>query len=114
PPSVAQLLQVASQIDGDEPPYWSRWTRDYDYLYVLFTDARSANPDPDHLVPLYAGDRFVLYQVTGPQAGRSGGTQAEPAAVQAEVVSAATPDASSKAKPIAIMRRRAAARDPDL
>jgi hypothetical protein len=113
PPSVAQLLQVASQTDGDEPPYWSRWTRDYDYLYVLFTDANYANPDPDHLVPLYAGDRFVLYQVTGPQAGRGGGSQAEPPAVQAEVMSAATPDVSSKAKPIAIMRRRTAARDPD-
>jgi hypothetical protein len=113
PPSVNQLLQVASQTDGDEPPYWSRWTRDYDYLYVLFTDASSANPDPNHLVPLYAGDRFMLYQVTGPQAGRSGGSQAEPAVVQAEAVSAATPDASSK-KPMAIMRRRTAARDPDL
>jgi hypothetical protein len=114
PPSVAQLLQVASQTDGDEPPYWSRWTRDYDYLYVLFTDANYTNPDPDHLVPLYAGDRFVLYQVTGPQAGRAGGSPAEPSAAEAAVVSAATPDTSSKAKPIAIMRRRAVARDPDL
>jgi hypothetical protein len=114
PPSVAQLLQVASQTDGDEPPYWSRWTRDYDYLYVLFTDANYTNPDPDHLVPLYAGDRFVLYQVTGPQAARAGGSQAEPPAVQAAaaIASAPTQDTSSKEKPIARTRGRPA-RDLD-
>jgi hypothetical protein len=67
PPSVKQLLQTASQIDGDEPPYWSHWSRDYDYLYVLFTDASYANPDPMQLEPLYAGDRFVLYRINGPQ-----------------------------------------------
>jgi hypothetical protein len=60
-------LQTASQIDGDEPPYWSRWSRDYDYLYVLFTDANYANPDPMRLDPLHAGDRFVLYRINGPQ-----------------------------------------------
>jgi hypothetical protein len=114
PPSVAQLLQVASQIDGDEPPYWSRWTRDYDYLYVLFTDANYTNPDPDHLVPLYAGDRFVLYQVTGPQAARVGGSRAESAAVQvaSAPASAPTQDTSSKEKPVAMTRRRPA-RDLD-
>jgi hypothetical protein len=62
---------------------------------------------------LYAGDRFVLYQVTGPQAGRAGGLRAEPPAAQAEVVSAATPDASSK-RSITIMRRRTVARDLDV
>jgi hypothetical protein len=67
PPSVKQLLQTAQQIDGDEPPYWSRWSRDYDYLYVLFTDANYTNPDPLRLEPLYAGDRFVLYRINGPQ-----------------------------------------------
>jgi hypothetical protein len=64
---VKQLLETASQIDGDEPPYWSRWSRDYDYLYVLFTDANYAIPDPMRLEPLYAGDRFVLYRINGPQ-----------------------------------------------
>src|SRR5262247_2485827 len=65
PPSVNQLLQTASRIDGDEPPYWSHWSRDYDYLYVLFTYANYANPDPMRLEPLYAGNRFVLYQING-------------------------------------------------
>jgi hypothetical protein len=67
PPSVKQLLQTAEQTDGDEPPYWSRWTRDFDYLYVLFTDTNYANPEPTRLAPVYAGNRFVLYQITGPQ-----------------------------------------------
>jgi hypothetical protein len=67
PPSVKQLLQTAEQTDGDEPPYWSRWTRDFDYLYVLFTDTSYANPEPTRLAPVHAGNRFVLYQITGPQ-----------------------------------------------
>ena len=77
PPSVKQLLKSAEQIDGDEPPYWSRWTRDFGYLYVLFTDSNYANPDPTRLVPLYAGTRFVLYQITGPQVARAAASRAE-------------------------------------
>jgi hypothetical protein len=67
PPSVKQLLRTAEQTDGEEPPYWSRWTRDFDYLYVLFTDTNYANPEPTRLAPVYAGNRFVLYQITGPR-----------------------------------------------
>ena len=33
PPSVRQLLQPTIQTDDDEPPYWSNWNADFDYLY---------------------------------------------------------------------------------
>jgi hypothetical protein len=63
PPSVAQLLQVADKDEGERARYWERWTADHDYLYVLFTNADFQNPDSVHLTPVYAGERFVLYQI---------------------------------------------------
>jgi hypothetical protein len=63
PPSVSQLLQAAEQPGGSS--YWGRWTADFDYLYVLFTDADYTNPDPTRLTPIYAGTRFILYQING-------------------------------------------------
>ncbi|HMH63406.1 MAG TPA: hypothetical protein VK561_19280, partial [Bradyrhizobium sp.] len=53
--------------------YWRRWTSDYDYLYVLFTDPDYENPDPARLTPIYAGERFMLYRINPHpiQAGRS-------------------------------------------
>src|SRR6266853_1509153 len=38
PPSIRQLLSSAELTDWDDPPYWARWTTEYDYLYILFTD----------------------------------------------------------------------------
>jgi hypothetical protein len=68
PPSIAQLLSHTEPADwNDDPPYWSRWTTDYDYLYILFTDRDYANPDPTRLTPVFAGNRFVLYQINGAQ-----------------------------------------------
>src|SRR5215471_11566016 len=67
PPSIRQLLSSAELTDWDDPPYWARWTTDYDYLYILFTDRDYANPDPTRLIPVFAGNRFVLYQINGPQ-----------------------------------------------
>jgi len=67
PPSIRQLLSSAEPTDWDDPPYWARWTTDYDYLYILFTDRDYANPDPTRLTPVFAGNRFVLYQINGPQ-----------------------------------------------
>src|SRR6266568_1294289 len=67
PPSIRQLLSSAELTDWDDPPYWARWTTDYDYLYILFTDRDYANPDPTRLTPVFAGNRFVLYQINGPQ-----------------------------------------------
>ncbi|MFL6834805.1 MAG: hypothetical protein ACJ8F0_19665 [Xanthobacteraceae bacterium] len=68
PPSIRQLLSHTEPADwDDDPPYWSQWTTDYDYLYILFTDRGYANPDPTRLTPVFAGNRFVLYQINGTQ-----------------------------------------------
>jgi hypothetical protein len=68
PPSIRQLLSHTEPMDwDDDPPYWSRWTTDFDYLYILFTDRDYANPDPTRLTPVFAGNRFVLYQINGTQ-----------------------------------------------
>src|SRR5262249_9400204 len=68
PPSIRQLLSHTEPTDwDDDPPYWSRWPTDYDYLYILFTDRDYANPDPVRLTPVFAANRFVLYQINGPQ-----------------------------------------------
>jgi hypothetical protein len=133
---VKQLLQTASQIDGDEPPYWSRWSRDYDYLYVLFTDANNANPDPMRLEPLYAGDRFVLYRINNPQVAhatdapgqapfsdrfarlavhRLGPLQRARAAAASEAPSHAVPqNGLSATRPSVPARVRTAGREPSL
>ena len=81
PPSVRQLLQPTIQTDDDEPPYWSNWNADFDYLYVLFTGAEYPNPDPARLTPVYAGNRFMLYKITAPVADAGDG-QFEPPALQ--------------------------------
>jgi hypothetical protein len=65
PPSVAQLLQVAEegpQQDGADN-YWNKWTTDYDYVYVLFTDSGYENPDPTRLTAVYTGNRFALFRI---------------------------------------------------
>jgi hypothetical protein len=68
PPSIRQLLSHTEPTDwDDDPPYWSRWPTDYDYLYILFTDRDYANPDPVRLTPVFAGNRFVLYRINGAQ-----------------------------------------------
>ena len=65
PPSVAQLLQVAEegpQQDRAEN-YWNKWTTDYDYVYVLFSDSGYENPDPTRLTAVYTGERFALFRI---------------------------------------------------
>jgi hypothetical protein len=73
PPTIESVLHVAERgASGDD--YWRRWSTDYDYLYVLFTDARFENPDPVHLAPVFAGDKFMLYRIENARiadAGRS-------------------------------------------
>jgi hypothetical protein len=66
PPMVENLLRVADRDDAHDD-YWRRWTTDYDYLYVLFTDTHYRNPDPARLTPLFAGDDFVLYRIENAQ-----------------------------------------------
>jgi len=71
PPMIDNLVRVADQdVSGDD--YWRRWTSDYDYLYVLFTDARHKNPDPTRLTPVFAGERFMLYRIENTQVADAG------------------------------------------
>lgn len=67
PPSVNQLQLVAEQPDAASANYWGRWSSEYDYLYVLFTDPDYENPDPQRLSPMFVGDRFVLYRINASQ-----------------------------------------------
>jgi hypothetical protein len=66
PPTVERLIRVADHGDLHDD-YWRRWTTDYDYLYVLFTDARYKNPDPARLTPVFTGDKFTLYRIENAQ-----------------------------------------------
>jgi hypothetical protein len=73
PPTIETVLHVAER-DASGDDYWRRWSTDYDYLYVLFTDNRYENPDPAHLEPVFTGDNFMLYRIDNAQiadAGRS-------------------------------------------
>jgi hypothetical protein len=73
PPTVENLLRVADR-DGDDAhdDYWRRWTTDYDYLYVLFTDLHYKNPDPARLTPVFTGDKFILYRIENAQIADAG------------------------------------------
>jgi hypothetical protein len=62
PPTIDSVLRIAEQ-DASGDDYWRRWSTDYDYLYVLFTDARYKNPDPAQLTPVFIGDKFMLYRI---------------------------------------------------
>jgi hypothetical protein len=82
-----EYRQIAELVDGDLPTieqlaaasrttappegtgeYWRQWPRNFDYLYVMYTARREANPFPDLLTLVYDGDRFKLYKIrkTGP------------------------------------------------
>ncbi len=63
PPQVKNVMRFADRVDTNASDYWRRWTRDYDYLYVLFTKPDFPNPDPPHLTELFTGDRFILYRI---------------------------------------------------
>jgi hypothetical protein len=63
PPSVDQLLNVAAEPVVPRASYWGQWGSEYDYVYVLFTDANYQNPEPSRLTAIYAGERFVLYRI---------------------------------------------------
>ena len=71
PPTIDNLVRVAdSDVSGDD--YWRRWTSDYDYLYVLFTNSRRENPDPARLTPIFRGEKFMLYRIENSQVADAG------------------------------------------
>jgi hypothetical protein len=63
PPSVEQLIVSAVHRDGEKDQYWQNWQKNYDYLYILFTEDAAPNPAPDILELVADGDRFQLYRV---------------------------------------------------
>jgi hypothetical protein len=73
PPTIENLLRVSDR-DASGDDYWRRWTTDYDYLYVLFTDARHENPDPARLTAIFAGEKFMLYRIENAQIADAGRT----------------------------------------
>jgi hypothetical protein len=73
PPTMDNLVRVAdSDADANADDYWRRWTADYDYLYVLFTDRHYENPDPARLTPVFSGEKFVLYRIEHSQVADAG------------------------------------------
>jgi hypothetical protein len=67
PPSVRQLLELADDPERESDAYWSDWTADYDYVYVLFTRTDQENPDPTRLAAKFVGERFALYRILPPE-----------------------------------------------
>jgi hypothetical protein len=63
PPSVEQLLVAATRPDAEGIGYWHDWQTNFDYVFVMFTDAEAENPAPDLLTLIHDGDRFQLYRV---------------------------------------------------
>jgi hypothetical protein len=86
PPSVRQLLDVASNPRRDVDAYWSDWTVDFDYVYFLFTKPDHRNPDPARLATQVVSDRFALYRILPP--ARPNGRASEPADVLATAAGA--------------------------
>jgi hypothetical protein len=63
PPSFGRLTDAAEGSPDVAGEYWERWTSEYDYLYLLFTERDHENPDPARLTTIYVGDKFALYRI---------------------------------------------------
>lgn len=63
PPPVDELKRAVGPVDRTDQFYWSQWPRNFDYVYVLFTMPRAANPDPVRLALAAEGPGFQLYRV---------------------------------------------------
>lgn len=63
PPQLSEML-LAADLEGDEiDHYWDGWPRQFDYVYVLFTEKGADNPSPERLALVYEGRRFQLYRI---------------------------------------------------
>lgn len=64
PEKVSTLVAAASSSPDTwaGPRQLAGWPRNFDYVYVLFTEDEP-NPAPRILAPLYRGERFQLYRV---------------------------------------------------
>jgi hypothetical protein len=43
--------------------YWRNWTKDFDYLYLMYPTKDWTNPLPEILTPISSGRAFVLYRI---------------------------------------------------
>src|SRR5262249_57716114 len=48
PPSAAQLILAADRPLPNMPAFWLNWTK-FDYIYILFTEDDTPNPNQAHL-----------------------------------------------------------------
>lgn len=65
PPTISQLV-AASYVRPDDAPrdhFWDNWTEDDDFVYVLYTERETDNPDPTNLDLVHDGRGFQLYRV---------------------------------------------------
>jgi len=63
PPNLGQFM-LSAELEGDEiENYWDGWPKNFDYVYLLFTDSGAPNPDSDRLELVKEGPRFQLYKV---------------------------------------------------
>ena len=62
PPSIAQMIVAASYPLPDMPTFWQNWPK-FDYVYVLYSDDDTPNPDFSRLKLIDQGNRFQLYRV---------------------------------------------------
>lgn len=85
PPSIGQLLEVAANPDSDVDSYWSDWTVDYDYVYVLFSQPNQENPDPTRLMAKFVSERFALYRILPAETKPSDAPESEAGAQVAKV-----------------------------
>jgi hypothetical protein len=71
PVGIAELTRAANGLPPiiTEPTvtedmiYWKDWTRDFDYLYLMYPTKGWANPLPEILTPISSGREFVLYRI---------------------------------------------------
>jgi hypothetical protein len=68
PPTLTQILLAAEKNLDDKKIYWHGWEKNFDYVYVLFTEDEAANPSPERLKLVDDGARFQLYKVLKPGA----------------------------------------------
>jgi hypothetical protein len=63
PPNLGQFL-LSTELEGDEiDNYWDGWPKNFDYVYLLFTEPNADNPDSERLQLVKEGPRFQLYKV---------------------------------------------------
>jgi hypothetical protein len=65
PPTISQLV-AASYVRPDDAPrdhFWDNWTEDDDFVFVLYTERDTDNPDPTNLDLVHDGRGFQLYKV---------------------------------------------------